>query len=114
MKYFFLAEGWEIGRVWEPEGIWNQQVWRRKPEIIRTSLRIWDGQETLWLYQVEDVVLMVEVKPTRSPQNIDLLTLEQTSGAGIGQVVLKRLMTADQVLNYLITMKTEAKLASVG
>ncbi|MDG2990547.1 hypothetical protein L3556_06305 [Candidatus Synechococcus calcipolaris G9] len=111
MKYFFLADGWEIGRIWEPEGIWNDQVWRRRPDIARTSLSIWDGQETLWLYQVEDIVLMVEVKPAldRAQQAKNDLPQNQGSAVGIGQVVLKRLMTADQVLAYLISMGTCVK-----
>lgn len=106
MKYFFLADGWEIGRVWEPEGIWNEQVWRRRPDIACTSLSLWDGQETLWLYQVEDIVLMVEVKPVlaRAQQSENEPSPVPVSTVGIGQVVLKRLMTADQVLTYLINM----------
>jgi hypothetical protein len=43
----------------------------------------------LWLYQVEDSVLMVEVKP------------EGEVRQAIGQVVLKRLISADQVIERL-------------
>lgn len=54
-------------------------------------LSIIENGETLWLYQVEDAVLMVEVRPTT----------EATKA--IGQVVLKRLMGAEQVLERLCT-----------
>ena len=89
MKYFFLSAGWTTGRVWEFGGIWNEVAWRRKPIIRRLNLSITEKDETLWLYQVEEAVLMVEVMPE----------LDQTSV--FGQVVLKRLMTADQVIERL-------------
>ncbi len=91
MKYFFLSDGWIIGRIWELGGLWNENIWRRKPEITRLSLRIIEQNEKLWLYQVEDAVLMVEVKPTSSSQST------------IGQVVLKRLISADQAIERLTT-----------
>ncbi len=94
MKYFFLSEGWSVGRVWEPAGIWNLAVWRRPPMIQQTNLMVVEQQEKLWLYQVEEAILMVEVKP-----GPDLNT--EAEPQGIGQVVLKRLMSAEQVLSYL-------------
>lgn len=92
VKYFFLTEGWAIGRVWEFGGIWNEVAWRRQPDIRRMNLQIQENSETLWLYGVEDAVLMVEVKPT--PAAAD-------RAHTIGQVVLKRLITADQVVEHL-------------
>lgn len=89
MKYFFLSEGWTTGRIWEFGGLWNELAWRRKPTIRRLNLSITEKDEILWLYQVEDAVLMVEVKP------------ETNDVSAIGQVVLKRLMTADQVIERL-------------
>lgn len=90
MKYFFLTEGWTIGRVWEFGGLWSEVAWRRKPDIRRINLCIQEKGETLWLYQVEEAVLMVEVKPINPSQ-----------AQPIGQVVLKRLITAEQVLQHL-------------
>ncbi|MFP4007826.1 MAG: hypothetical protein ACLFV6_07420 [Spirulinaceae cyanobacterium] len=87
MKYFFLSEGWEIGRVWEFGGLWDEVSWRRKPLIERLNIAIVEQGESLWLYQVEDAVLMVEVKPVR-----------QETGLTIGQVVLKRLITAEKAM----------------
>ncbi len=89
MKYFFLSEGWTTGRVWEFGGLWDEFTWQRKPHLQKMPLRIVENGETLWLFQVEDAVLMVEVRP-----------LAQTQQA-IGQVVLKRLITAEQVLDHL-------------
>jgi hypothetical protein len=96
MKYFFLSSGWTIGRVWQLGGLWNENAWRRKPEIQMTNLHILEKGEELWLYQVEDAVLMVEVKPI-SPTEVEPAT--QT----IGQVVLKRLINADQTISRLNT-----------
>ena len=93
MKYFFLSDGWIIGRVWELGGLWNEIAWRRKPEIRQTPLYILEQDEKLWLYQVEEAVLMVEVKPG------PMLTDDRNQP--IGQVVLKRLITADQVVEIL-------------
>ena len=90
MKYFFLSEGWTFGRVWEFGGLWNENVWRRQPQIERLNVGIVEQEETLWLYQVEDAVLMVEVSPTHSAANTT-----------IGQVVLKRLISADQAIERL-------------
>lgn len=94
VKYFFLSDGWIIGRVWELGGLWNESGWRRKPHIQQMHLCIWENGEQLWLYRVEDAVLMVEVKPGEGIQ-------VEAAAKNIGQVVLKRLMTADQVLDRL-------------
>ncbi|MGF1519569.1 MAG: hypothetical protein ACFCVB_17450 [Nodosilinea sp.] len=91
MKYFFLSDGWTTGRVWEFGGLWNELGWQRKPHMRRLNLSIQEQGETLWLYQVEETVLMVEVKP------------ESATGTTIGQVVLKRLITAEQVIERLCT-----------
>ncbi len=91
MKYFFLADGWSYKRIWEFGGIWNETTWRRKPEIKRLNCGIFQQGETLWLYQVEDAVLMVEVTPD------DILV-----NSNIGQVVLKRLISAEEAL-YILT-----------
>lgn len=94
VKYFFLSDGWSVGRVWELGGLWNESAWRRKPEIARLDLCIWEQGEKLWLYRVEDAVLMVEVFPTETAQ-ID------STAQSIGQVVLKRLITGDQAIDLL-------------
>lgn len=99
MKYFFLSDGWCVGRVWEVGGLWNEVAWRRKPRIEQLGLSIWENGEKLWLYRVEEEVLMVEVKPSPSVE----------SGA-IGQVVLKRLITADQAIDILCNPNKVANL----
>jgi hypothetical protein len=104
VKYFFLADGWSVGRVWELGGLWNERAWRRPPLIDRINLYIVEHSEKLWLYQVEAAVLMVEVQPTGS---------ESVSGAAqtIGQVILKRLITAEQVIERLCQADTVAHAA---
>ncbi|MEM6521293.1 MAG: hypothetical protein AAF892_15660 [Cyanobacteria bacterium P01_D01_bin.71] len=92
MKYFFLSEGWTTGRIWEFGGLWDEFAWQRKPQIQKMPLSIVENGESLWLYQVEDAVLMVEVRPVAE------------SSRAIGQVVLKRLMAAEQVLERLCTV----------
>jgi hypothetical protein len=56
MKYFFLSQGWQIRRVWETSGLWNERVWRRKPQISKMGI-----------YLVEKKNLAVKVK-WRSPR----------------------------------------------
>ncbi|OLP18866.1 hypothetical protein BST81_08080 [Leptolyngbya sp. 'hensonii'] len=94
MKYFFLSDGWIIGRVWETNGLWNENIWRRKPQIQKLNIAVIEQNEKLWLYQVEDQVLMLEVKPEAPDQ------VAQGSQT-IGQVVLKRLISADQAIAKL-------------
>lgn len=94
MKYFFLSDGWTVGRVWELGGLWNESAWRRKPQIEQMNLCIWENEEKLWLYRVEEAVLMVEVRPGEALQL-------QSPNKSIGQVVLKRLMGADQAIELL-------------
>lgn len=89
MKYFFLTDDWTIGRVWASDGLWNEAAWRRKPDIERLSLQLVTKHETLWLYRVEEIILTVEVKPAYSSPN------------AIASVVLKRLMSAPQVIERL-------------
>lgn len=95
MKYFFLSEGWILGRVWEFGGLWNEAAWRRPPDIRRLDLYIREEGETLWLYRAEDAVLMVEVMPDPKHQ------AEAHNSPTIGNVVLKRLITADQAIERL-------------
>jgi hypothetical protein len=93
VKYFFLSEGWTVGRVWGTTGLWDDVAWRRSPEIYKKNLCIVENNERLWLHQVEDAVLMLEVKPDPSTLG--------TRKTTIGQVVLKRLISAEQVLELL-------------
>ena len=97
MKYFFLTEGWSYQRIWGKSGIWNEMVWRRTPHIKALNIAIVDNNETLWLHEVEDAVLMVEVIPRTE-------TARQKSN--IGQVVLKRLMNSEQVIQTLTQAQT--------
>lgn len=97
VKYFFLSEGWVIGRVWELGGLWDELSWRRKPDLHKLDLSIVERDETLWLYRVEDAVLMVEVKPDAANES-----------QVIGQVVLKRLISAEQVIDLLCTNQLAA------
>ncbi len=91
MKYFFLSDGWTYGRVWEFGGLWDQVSWGRKPQIKRLNCGTVQQGETLWLYAVEDAVLMVEVHPQEKIPTTSV----------IGQVVLKRLIDAEQVIEIL-------------
>lgn len=93
MKYFFLADGWTYNRIWERGGIWNEGVWRRKPHIQSLALGMIENNQVMWLNEVEDNVIMVEVVPISE-------TMRQSSN--IGQVVLKRLIDSDQVIQTLL------------
>jgi len=59
--------------------------------LQRLQLYLIEGGQRLWLHEVEDAVLMVEVMPGPS------VSATET----IGQVTLKRLITAEQVINRL-------------
>jgi len=106
VKYFFLADGWEIGRVWASDGLWQEMAWRRRPDIQRLNICLKSDQEIWWLYQVEAAVLTVEVKPSVTAQ-------VPPNTRSIGQVVLKRLMTAEQVLDRLNSAEAICHLASI-
>lgn len=94
VKYFFLSDGWTVGRVWEFGGLWNEGAWRRKPNIQQTNLCILENGERLWLYSVEESVIMVEVKPIDPDAS-------SPASRSIGNVVLKRLITAEQAIELL-------------
>jgi hypothetical protein len=106
VKYFFLTDGWTVGRVWASDGLWNETAWRRQPDIQRMNLCLVEENEKLWLYRVEDAVLTVEVKPSTT-------TPAAPSAQAIGQVVLKRLITAEQVIERLGTAETMCQLTSI-
>ncbi len=89
MKYFFLSDSWTTGRVWEFGGLWNELAWHREPYLQQQSLCIKENDETLHLYAAEDAILMVEVMPK---------ALNQPT---IGQVRLKRLLSAEQAIERL-------------
>lgn len=99
MKYFFLADSWTTGRVWEFGGLWNEQARRRRPYLQKQSLCIQEDEEVLCLYEVEDAILMVEVVPKS-------VTPTDTDQTTIGQVVLKRLLSAEQTIERLCQEQT--------
>ncbi|MEA5597629.1 hypothetical protein [Rivularia sp. UHCC 0363] len=94
MKYFFLSEGWKVGRIWAFDGLWQVTAWRRQPDIQRLNICLVEDSEVMWLYQVEDAIVTVEVQP-------ELSVPPQTPPQNIGQVVLKRLISAEQVIERL-------------
>ncbi|AFY69304.1 hypothetical protein Pse7367_1005 [Thalassoporum mexicanum PCC 7367] len=115
MKYFFLAEGWQIKRVWEAGQLWNEIAWRRKPYIEAMGKYMIDRTEEMLLFKVEDAVGMIEVMP--SPQdstgqsnnqrnqsnqpNPTSNNPDQQLSAPIHQVRITRLLTAEQVLERI-------------
>ncbi|MEE3715425.1 hypothetical protein V2H45_01550 [Tumidithrix elongata RA019] len=99
MKYFFLSQGWQVTRVWETSGLWNERVWRRKPLVAKMGVYIVDKTENMALYKVEDAVQMVEVMPDEfleRPTNTD-----RSSNLAIGKVRITRLVSAEQVLERI-------------
>ena len=106
MKYFFLSEGWAVSRVWSSDGLWNEIAWRRRPNIQRLNLCLVEKSEILWLYRVEDAILTVEVKPI-DPNQIT------PSAQTIGHVILKRLITGDQLLGRLGAAETTCQLVNI-
>ncbi|MCW5313620.1 hypothetical protein CDG77_08445 [Nostoc sp. 'Peltigera membranacea cyanobiont' 213] len=103
MKYFFLSEGWTVARVWASDGLWQITAWRRQPDIQRMNICLVEENELLWLYRVEEAILTVEVKPT----------IPDTASTTIGQVVLKRLMSAEQVIERLNTAEAKCQLQNI-
>lgn len=105
MKYFFLSDGWKVGRVWGVGGEWTYAAWRRHPDIVQLDLCLWDHKEKMWLYRVEEAVLMVEVKPTAPTDPND-------PAKNIGNVVLTRLIDAEQVLERLGTIAARCEMGN--
>ena len=105
MKYFFLSDEWTVGRVWGVGGLWNETAWRRPPDIEKLNLCLWDHHEKMWLYRVEEAVLMVEVKPLAPTSDTD-------PTKNIGNVVLTRLIAADQVLERLCTIAARCQITN--
>lgn len=56
---------------------------------------MWENGEKLWLYRVEEAVLMIEVKPSTDA------AVDNPATRTIGQVVLKRLISAEQAIELL-------------
>ncbi|BAY24121.1 hypothetical protein NIES2100_39140 [Calothrix sp. NIES-2100] len=92
-----------MSRVWASDGLWQITAWRRQPDIQKLNICLVENNEFLWLYRVEEAVLTVEVKPT---------TAALTNNS-IGQVVLKRLMTAEQVIERLGTAEAKCHLQNI-
>ncbi|MCJ8278410.1 MAG: hypothetical protein MJK14_00255 [Rivularia sp. ALOHA_DT_140] len=106
MKYFFLSDGWKVGRVWAFDGLWQVNAWRRQPEIQRLNLCLVEDSEVMWLYQVEDAIVTVEVEPVLSVPR-------DTPPQSIGQVVLKRLISAEEVIERLGNASAKCQLQDI-
>lgn len=94
-----------MGRVWAESGLWNPVAWRREPEIEKINLCILQGDEKLWLYRVEDPIIMVEVHP---------IAPDASGSSTIGQVVLRRLMTAEQAIERLSALEAICQMNRPG
>ena len=70
------------------------------------NLCLVEESEKLWLYRVEDAVLTVEVRPI-APAPGD------RAAQAIGQVVLKRLISAEQVIERLGAAEAMCQLTSI-
>jgi hypothetical protein len=70
------------------------------------NLCLVEPSEKLWLYRVEDTVLTVEVKPIATAQGAP-------ATQAIGQVVLKRLISAEQVIERLGAAEAMCQLTSI-
>jgi len=105
VKYFFLSDGWSVGRVWAESGLWQEAAWRRAPDIQRLDVCLTEN-EVFWLYRVEDAVLTVEVKLIA----VDAVAMDTKT---IGQVVLKRLMKAEQVIERLSKSEAVCKIKNI-
>lgn len=103
VKYFFLSDSWTTGRVWEFGGLWDERAKRREPHLQKLAICIQENDETLSLFQTEDAVLMLEVVPKATDHTASSAnpTTNPTTNPTIGQVVLKRLLSADQVIERL-------------
>jgi len=106
VKYFFLSDGWKVGRVWAFDGLWQVSAWRRHPQIERLNLCLVEDNEVMWLYQVEDAIVTVEVEPVLS-------VARQIPPQNIGQVVLKRLISAEQVIERLGNASAKCQLQDI-
>jgi hypothetical protein len=102
MKYFFLSQGWRLRRVWELSGLWNEMAWRRKPIIIPIGIYLVDGKEEMTLYKVEEVIQAIEVIPEELPAS----TESGDSKPAIAQVRITRLLSAEQVLERLLPLRS--------
>lgn len=92
--------------MWASDGLWNETAWRRRPDIQRMNLCLVEQSEKLWLYRVEDAVLTVEVRPSYTDQGAP-------ANQPIGQVVLKRLISAEQVIERLGAAESMCQLTSI-
>jgi hypothetical protein len=77
--------------VWELGGLWTGQGHKEPLHLRRLNLGLQEPDEVLWLYEIEDIILMVEVRPASTDERSDTF----------GQVILKRLMNAETALARL-------------
>lgn len=110
-KYFFLSDGWSVGRVWSTDGLWSDIAWRRAPRIERMHISIVQQDEILWLYRVESSIVTIEVKRDSAPH---LENAAPGTGQPIGQVLLTRLISADQVIERLSQAQARFQTQNTG
>lgn len=105
MKYFFLAQGWRVRRVWDVSGLWNEMSWRRRPIIIPIGVYLVDGREEMVLFKVEESIQAVEAIPEDLSNNRDRTVSNDGSKVAIAQVRISRLLSAEQVLERITPLR---------
>ncbi|HBC43243.1 MAG TPA: hypothetical protein DCZ88_15510 [Pseudanabaena sp.] len=107
MKYFFLAQGWRVRRVWDVSGLWNEMAWRRRPIIIPVGVYLVDDREEMVLFKVEESIQAIEAIPEDVSNNRDQIMSNSNDGSkvAIAQVRISRLLSAEQVLERITPLK---------
>ena len=105
MKYFFLSQGWQVRRVWEVTGLWNEMAWRRRPIIVPIGVYLVDGKEEMVLYKVEEAIQAVEAIPEELTQNSTTSINNENKKPAIAQVRITRLLSAEQVLERMMPLR---------
>nr|WP_228014708.1 hypothetical protein [Fortiea sp. LEGE XX443] len=83
--------------------MWQITAWRRQPDIQRMNICLVENTELLWLHSTEEAVITIEVKPTKP----------EITNHTIGKVVLKRLMSAEQIIERLNMAEAKCQLQNI-
>ena len=94
MKYFFLSDGWIVGRVWGVGGLWTDAGWRRQPDIQKLNVSAVDAVRKIYQRGCKAGVFRSGIEPLDIHMTISALSFFNASNRHTFSLIFKHDMAS--------------------